>query len=116
MANNNNTNNSLSLHSVLENDKLIGPKFCDYERNVHIVLRHERKWYVLENLIGPAPAANATEIRVSVACNFNSQNTTKEPESYEPTALLSSVNLLMLGIMDFYNLVLLIQFNTASFG
>ncbi|GKD68320.1 hypothetical protein Tco_1322410, partial [Tanacetum coccineum] len=59
MANNNNKNNSLSLSSVLEKDKLTGPNFFNWERNLQIVLRHEQKWYVLENPIGPAPTANA---------------------------------------------------------
>ncbi|GKB90575.1 hypothetical protein Tco_0962847, partial [Tanacetum coccineum] len=43
MENNNNNNNSLSLRSILEKDKLTGPKFHDWERNLQIVLRRERK-------------------------------------------------------------------------
>ncbi|KAJ9544413.1 hypothetical protein OSB04_024120 [Centaurea solstitialis] len=53
-----NTNN-LSLCSILEKDKLTGPNFLDWERNLMIVLRHERKWYVLEEPLGEAPPANA---------------------------------------------------------
>ncbi|KAJ9546690.1 hypothetical protein OSB04_019233 [Centaurea solstitialis] len=53
-----NTNN-LSLRSILEKDKLTGPNFLDWERNLMIVLRHERKWYVLEEPLGEAPPANA---------------------------------------------------------
>ncbi|KAJ9556466.1 hypothetical protein OSB04_011080 [Centaurea solstitialis] len=53
-----NTNN-LSLRSILEKDKLTGPNFLDWERNLQIVLRHERKWYVLEEPLGEAPPANA---------------------------------------------------------
>ncbi|KAJ9558234.1 hypothetical protein OSB04_012848 [Centaurea solstitialis] len=51
--------NNLSLHSILEKDKLTGPNFLDWEHNLMIVLRHERKWYVLEEPLGEAPTANA---------------------------------------------------------
>ncbi|KAJ9544305.1 hypothetical protein OSB04_024012 [Centaurea solstitialis] len=51
--------NNLSLRSILEKDKLTGPNFLDWERNLMIVLRHERKWYVLEEPLGEAPPANA---------------------------------------------------------
>ena len=54
-----NTNN-LSLRSILEKHKLTGKNFLDWERNLQIVLRHERKWYVLEEPLEEAPAANAT--------------------------------------------------------
>ncbi|KAJ9548286.1 hypothetical protein OSB04_020829 [Centaurea solstitialis] len=54
-----NTNN-LSLHSILEKDKLTSPNFLDWERNLMIVLRYERKWYVLEEPLGEAPPANAS--------------------------------------------------------
>ncbi|KAJ9560538.1 hypothetical protein OSB04_005698 [Centaurea solstitialis] len=53
-----NTNN-LSLRSILEKDKLTGSSFLDWERNLMIVLRHERKWYVLEEPLGEAPPTNA---------------------------------------------------------
>ncbi|KAJ9537478.1 hypothetical protein OSB04_030211 [Centaurea solstitialis] len=49
----------LSLRSILEKDKLTGSNFLDWERNLMIVLRHERKWYVLEEPLGEAPPANA---------------------------------------------------------
>ncbi|KAJ9553288.1 hypothetical protein OSB04_017333 [Centaurea solstitialis] len=51
--------NNLSLRSILEKDKLTVPNFLDWERNLMIVLRHERKWYVLEEPLGEAPPANA---------------------------------------------------------
>ncbi|KAJ9547209.1 hypothetical protein OSB04_019752 [Centaurea solstitialis] len=50
---------NLSLRSILEKDKLTGSNFLDWERNLMIVLRHERKWYVLEEPLGEAPPANA---------------------------------------------------------
>ncbi|KAJ9566792.1 LOW QUALITY PROTEIN: hypothetical protein OSB04_002758 [Centaurea solstitialis] len=54
-----NTNN-LSLCSILKKDKLTGPNFLDWDRNLMIVLRHERKWYVLEEPLGEAPPANVS--------------------------------------------------------
>ncbi|KAJ9552032.1 hypothetical protein OSB04_016077 [Centaurea solstitialis] len=51
--------NNLSLRYILEKDKLTGPNFLDWERNLMIVLRNERKWYVLEEPLGEAPPANA---------------------------------------------------------
>ncbi|KAJ9565666.1 hypothetical protein OSB04_001632 [Centaurea solstitialis] len=51
--------NNLSLRSILEKDKLTGSNFLDWERNLMIVLRYERKWYVLEEPLREAPPANA---------------------------------------------------------
>ncbi|KAJ9543742.1 LOW QUALITY PROTEIN: hypothetical protein OSB04_023449 [Centaurea solstitialis] len=49
------------VHTIytIKADKLTGPNFLDWERNLMIVLRHERKWYVLEDPLGEAPPANA---------------------------------------------------------
>ena len=44
--------NTLSLRSVLEKDKLSGSNFLDWQWNLRIVLRQERKLYVLD---GPVP-------------------------------------------------------------
>ncbi|KAJ9538483.1 hypothetical protein OSB04_031216 [Centaurea solstitialis] len=60
MANTVTNTNNLSLRSILEKDKLTEANFLDWERNLMIVLRHERKWYVLEEPLGEAPPANAT--------------------------------------------------------
>ena len=54
-----NTPNNLSLRSVLEKDKLTGTNFLDWYRNLRIVLKHERKLYVLEQPIPEPPAPNA---------------------------------------------------------
>lgn len=55
-----NTNNNFSVRSVLEKDKLTGNNFLDWSRNLRIVLRQERKFYVVE-IPPPAPLpANAT--------------------------------------------------------
>ena len=49
----------LSLRSVLEKEKLNGTNFLDWFRNLRIVLKHERKAYVLDRPIPDEPAANA---------------------------------------------------------
>ena len=50
---------SLSLRSVLEKDKLTDNNFVDWFRNLRIVLKHERKAYVLDGPLPPEPPANA---------------------------------------------------------
>ena len=59
MANNNNNNSTMSLLSVLEKDKLTGTIFLDCFRNLRIVLKQERKLYVLDEPFPKEPADNA---------------------------------------------------------
>ena len=55
-----NSSSTFSLRSVLEKDKLNGSNFLDWYRNLRIVLKHEKKEYVLEKPIPKkAPATNA---------------------------------------------------------
>ncbi|KAK9082227.1 hypothetical protein Syun_031868 [Stephania yunnanensis] len=54
-------NNPLSLRSILEKDKLSGTNFPNWFRNLRIVLKHERKLYVLDASILEDPPANATK-------------------------------------------------------
>ena len=54
-----NTTPTMSLRSILEKDKLNGTNFLDWYRNLRIVLRHERKEYILDQPIPEEPAANA---------------------------------------------------------
>ena len=58
MANNNNNNSTMSLRSVLEKDKLTGTNFLDWFRNLRIVLKQERKLYVLDEPLPEEPAEN----------------------------------------------------------
>ena len=59
MATNNTSN--LSLRSVLEKDKLVGTNFLDWFRNLRIVLRQERKLYVLDQPIHEEPPATTSK-------------------------------------------------------
>ncbi|KAK8600795.1 hypothetical protein V6N12_050643 [Hibiscus sabdariffa] len=52
-------NNSISLRSLLEKEKLNGINFLDWFRNLRIVLKQERKEYVIEEPVPDEPAANA---------------------------------------------------------
>ena len=58
------TNNlhNLSLRSILEKEKLNGSNFLDWYRNLRIVLKQEKKEYVLEKPVPKrAPPANASQ-------------------------------------------------------
>lgn len=69
-AQNTNTNaNNLSqytLRSILDKEKLNGTNFLDWFRFLRVVLRHEKKFYVLENPPPNPPARNASaEVRAA---------------------------------------------------
>ncbi|KAK8986980.1 hypothetical protein V6N11_055297 [Hibiscus sabdariffa] len=53
------TNNTISLRSLLEKEKLNGISFLDWFRNLRIVLKQERKEHVIEELVPDEPVANA---------------------------------------------------------
>ena len=46
MAYTNNTGNSV-LRTLLEKEKLNGTNFLDWDRNLRLILKHERKEYIL---------------------------------------------------------------------
>ena len=50
----------MSLRSILKKDKFNGTNFLDWNKNLRIVLRHERKEYILDQPIPEEPAANAS--------------------------------------------------------
>ena len=49
----------MSLRSILEKDKLNGTNFLDWYKNLRIVLKQERKEYILDQPVPDEPAANA---------------------------------------------------------
>ena len=49
----------LSLRSLLDNDKLVGPNFDSRYQKLKIILEHERIRYVLMDAAPEEPAANA---------------------------------------------------------
>ncbi|KAK8689920.1 hypothetical protein V6N13_088627 [Hibiscus sabdariffa] len=52
-------NNTISLRSLLEKEKLNGINFLDWFRNLRIVLKQEMKEYVIEEHVPDEPVANA---------------------------------------------------------
>ena len=50
---------SLTVHTLLDNDKLNGPNFDSWYRKLKIVLEHERILYVILDPIPKEPTANA---------------------------------------------------------
>ncbi|KAK9018707.1 hypothetical protein V6N11_033754 [Hibiscus sabdariffa] len=53
-------NNTISLRSLLEKEKLNGINFLDWFRNLRIVLKQERKEYVIEEAVPNDPGPNAS--------------------------------------------------------
>ncbi|VFQ77685.1 unnamed protein product [Cuscuta campestris] len=70
-----NNNHNLTLRSILDKDKLTSSNFLDWQRNLVIVFRLEKKEYVLERAIPPVPAANASrEIKDTYEKHVNDDN------------------------------------------
>ncbi|KAJ9559388.1 hypothetical protein OSB04_014002 [Centaurea solstitialis] len=76
MANTVTNTNNLSLRSILEKDKLTGSNFLDWERNLIIVLRHERKWYVIEEPLGDLTKLHS--MLKTAELNMGTKNKTKD--------------------------------------
>ena len=57
---------TMSLQSILEKDKLNGTNFLDWYRNLRIVLRQERKEYILNQPILEEPTASAPRAQKDV--------------------------------------------------
>ena len=94
-----NTAPTMSLQSILEKDKLNGTNFLDWYKNLRIILRQERKEYILDQPILEEPAATAPRTQkdaynkhandsVDVTClmlrcmEFELQNQLMEIEAY----------------------------------
>ncbi|GKB88070.1 hypothetical protein Tco_0960342, partial [Tanacetum coccineum] len=52
--------NHLAFRSMFEREKLSGLNFNDWFRSLKLILRVEKKMFVIENLIPPAHAADST--------------------------------------------------------
>ena len=69
------SNNSLTFRFIFEKEKLKGQNFLEWYRNLRIVLRAEKKDYVLENPV-PAPlAANASAATETSGINIRMMRT-----------------------------------------
>ncbi|KAK8995295.1 hypothetical protein V6N11_069734 [Hibiscus sabdariffa] len=56
------TNNTISLRSLLEKEKLNCINFLDWFRNLRIVLKQERKEYVIKEAVPNEPGPNASRV------------------------------------------------------
>ena len=78
---------TLSLRSLLEKEKLTGPNFLDWYRNLRIVLKHEKKSHAIENPLPEPPAATAAN---SVRVAYNKQKDEQEEVALLMLATMSS--------------------------
>jgi len=70
-----NNSNNFSVRSVLEKDKLTGTNFLDWQRNLRIVLRQERKLYVIDiPRPGPLPVGASVDDRISYQKHIDDDN------------------------------------------
>ncbi|KAI3712325.1 hypothetical protein L1987_70876 [Smallanthus sonchifolius] len=60
---NNNTNNSFTLKSILENERLDNTNFLSWQCNMRIVLKMAKKLYVLDAPVPEAPDGNTAAAR-----------------------------------------------------
>ena len=56
----------MSLQSILEKDKLNETNFLDWYRNLRIVLKQERKEYILDQPVPDEPAVNASKAQKDI--------------------------------------------------
>ncbi|KAJ8768794.1 hypothetical protein K2173_023698 [Erythroxylum novogranatense] len=64
--------NNLSLKNIMDANKLLGPNFVDWFCNLRIILKQEKKLYVLDNTIPQKPDVNANdEVCERYQCHIN---------------------------------------------
>ncbi|KAJ8769131.1 hypothetical protein K2173_000906 [Erythroxylum novogranatense] len=81
---------NLSMRSILEKEKLNGTNFLNWYRNLRIVLKQERKLYVLEEPIPEEPPANAPKAQKD-AYTKHINDSTDEMEAYDMLAQLKAM-------------------------
>src|SRR5262249_21720945 len=86
---------NVSLRSILEANRLTGPNFIDWLRNLRIVLRSEKISYVLDGPIPPEPAAEAAEDEQNAEALQNERNAYNkhiEDNETETCVMLASIS------------------------
>ncbi|GKB49153.1 hypothetical protein Tco_0899906, partial [Tanacetum coccineum] len=74
-----------TIRSILEKEKLTGPNFTNWYRNLRIVLRAEKKLVHLEKPLPPIPLPALYDAQLEVACLMLASMTSelqKNLESY----------------------------------
>ncbi|XP_071704731.1 uncharacterized protein [Rutidosis leptorrhynchoides] len=75
----------LSLRSVLEKEKLNDTNFLDWYRNLRIVLKVEKKSYILDGPVPEEPPTNATK-SIRDACTKHMDDSTELKEMFQQQA------------------------------
>ncbi|KAJ9541325.1 hypothetical protein OSB04_027831 [Centaurea solstitialis] len=104
MANTVTNTNNLSLRSILEKDKLTGSNFLDWERNLIIVLRHERKWYVIEE-----PLGDLIPLQLATDTILNSLS-----EDYKPFVINYNMNNMEKSIAELHSMLKTAELNMGT--
>ena len=81
--------NHFTLWSVLEKDKLNGSNYIVWSRNLRIVLKQEKKLYVLDAPVPYEPTRNATAVQMETY-------ETKKSDSNDVTCLMLATMVLEL--------------------
>ncbi|XP_021597695.1 uncharacterized protein LOC110603991 [Manihot esculenta] len=58
---NSSISNNLSLRSILDANKLTGTNFLDWYRNLRIILKQEKRLYVIDQVVPDVPNENASD-------------------------------------------------------
>ncbi|KAJ9538660.1 hypothetical protein OSB04_031394 [Centaurea solstitialis] len=104
MANTVTNTNNLSLRSILEKDKLTGSNFFDWECNLIIVLRHERKWYVIEE-----PLGDLIPLQLATDTILNSLS-----EDYKPFVINYNMNNMEKSIAELHSMLNTAELNMGT--
>ncbi|XP_010535285.1 PREDICTED: uncharacterized protein LOC104810636 [Tarenaya hassleriana] len=88
---------NFSMQSILNREKLIGENFINWYHNLRIVLRHDRKFYVLEESVPedePGPMDIISKIPFLCYFDFKTPSPTKQLEgqnAFEMIELLRTI-------------------------
>ena len=78
---------NLNLRSILESNKLSGPNFPDWVRNLRIVLRSEKALFILDEVAPEVPPVDAPN---EVLVNYNRY---RDAEEVATCLMLASMSL-----------------------
>ena len=66
--------NDFTIRLILERDKLNESNYLDWSRNLRIVLKQEKRLYVLDTPLPPEPARDATMVQRETYETFRSDS------------------------------------------
>ena len=77
--------NDFTIRLILERDKLNGSNYLDWSRNLRLVLKQEKRLYVLDSRLPLEPARNAT------AAQKETYETKKSDSNYVTCLMLATM-------------------------